>query len=87
MTAQYRDDLTLLVTPQVGDSDQRRTPIAAFVPIAVALIGIGLILFGGLKARDADTVTGAVAVEVDQVVTGSIAQERDPRHDLMMLDR
>jgi len=86
MTAEHRDDLTLPLAAEAGADRQPSTPIAAFVPIAVALIGVGLILFGGLTARDPATVVGA-AVEVDQVVTGSIAQERDHHRDLMMLDR
>ena len=85
MTAKYRDDLTLPLVQEADARGPRRTSIAAFVPITLALIGIGMILFGGLSARDPATAIGAVS-QVDPIATGSIAP-RDNRHDLEMLDR
>ena len=49
-----------------------RARIAAFVPLTIALIGIGAILFGGISARHD---TRAAAPVVDTIATGSIAAE------------
>ena len=86
MTDRIRDDLTLPLIIEAEDG-RRRTPIVAFVPIAVAVIGVLMILFGGLSARDS-TSLGA-AERIDTVTTGSLpaAPARDRRHDLEMLDR
>lgn len=87
MALRYRDDLTLPLVAESTGSDSRRTPVAAFVPIAVALIGLALIMFGGATARDPATAVGvANQVQVDPIATGSIP-ERDRAYDLMMLDR
>jgi hypothetical protein len=85
MALRYRDDLTLPLVAESTGSDSRRTPIAAFVPIAVALIGLALIMFGGATARDPASAIGA-AKQVDPIATGAIP-ERDRAYDLMMLDR
>ena len=86
--SRIREDLTLPFIIEADDSGPRRTPIVAFVPIALALAGIALILFGGLTARDKNTIIGdAIAAgKIDPIVTGSIAP-RDHAYDLMMLDR
>lgn len=63
----------------------RRTAVIAVVPIAVALIGLALIMFGGATARDPASAIGA-AKQVDPIATGAIP-ERDRAYDLMMLDR
>jgi multidrug resistance efflux pump len=68
----------------------RRTLITAFVPIVVAVIGLGLIAF--VRLPTGDTATAAARPDaVDPVVTGSIAPQAQPQHDpvydLIMLDR
>ena len=66
-----RDDILVektLATPEAGRA--LRVRIAAFVPITVAIIGIGAILLGGVSARQ--NVTAEVPA-VDAIATGSIA--------------
>ncbi len=79
-----------LLPPDGAAASAVRVRLTAFVPIAVALIGVGVILLGGLSARDSDTITIGKA-DVDPVVTGSIAKpDKSPdeiRHILEMLDR
>ena len=60
--------------------------LAAFVPITVALIGVGLVLFGGISARDSVAAT-AQATAVDPMTTGSVATPEERRRVLEMLDR
>jgi hypothetical protein len=79
------EDLTLPLIIDAYDSRPRRTKIAAFVPIAVALVGVLLILLGGITVNPAGTTVSA-ADRVDPLVTGSVAA-RDRLHDLIMLDR
>ena len=62
-----------------------RSRLIAFVPIAVALIGIAAIFLGGVSARIDDTASTSI-VEVDPVMTGSIATP-DHRRTLERLDR
>ncbi len=85
-TATNREDPTLPLIIEAIERRSRRTLITAFVPIAVALIGIGLLAFVRLPSGDSATMARA-ADAVDPVVTGSIAPERDRAYDLMMLDR
>jgi hypothetical protein len=90
VTATNREDPTLPLIIEATERRSRRTLITAFVPIAVAVIGLGLIAFVRLPAGD--TATAAVApAGVDPVTTGSIAPQpepkRDPVYDLIMLDR
>ncbi len=59
---------------------------AAFVPITVALLGIGLVLIGGISARDSAASTAATNT-VDPMATSSIATPEDRRRALEMLDR
>ena len=74
MTDKFRHDLTLPLVGDTADRGPQRTPIAAFVPIALALIGVGAILFGGLQARDPATAIGSIGA-VDPIATGSITPQ------------
>ena len=74
MTAKFRDDLTLPLVVDTANSGRQRTPVAAFVPIALAFIGVGAVLFGGLSARDPATATVSIGA-VDPIATGSIAAQ------------
>ncbi len=85
MTTHFDHDLTLSLLPEAARREARRVPLVAFVPITVALIGVALVLFGGLKARDPATEVGALQT-IDPIVTSAIAV-RDARHDLETLDR
>ncbi len=70
MSTRYPDDAIL---PPTGEADTRpaRLKPAAFVPIAIALIGVAAILLGVLPARDPATAIGA-ADRIDPVMTGSV---------------
>jgi hypothetical protein len=67
-----RDDI--LVEPEAPADAERplRVRVAAFVPLAIALLGIGAILVGGISARHQDTAAGP---PVDTIATGSIGAE------------
>ncbi len=61
-----------------------KSKLAAFVPITLALVGVGFVLAGGINARH----DGAVALRsVDPVTTGSIMSAEEQRRALEMLDR
>jgi hypothetical protein len=65
-----------------------RTRIIAFVPIVVALVGVGAILLGHVSAPTASV--AAKEPTVDPVVTGSIAAPDKPDEigrTIEMLDR
>jgi hypothetical protein len=62
-----------------------RSRLIAFVPIAVALIGIAAIFLGGISARTDDTASTSIT-EIDPIMTGSVATP-DDRRALEMLDR
>ena len=85
MPAKDQDDLLLPFVAEAAPTGPSRTSVAAFVPIALALIGVAMILFGGLSARDPATAIGA-AYPVDPIQTGAIAP-RDRAYDREMLDR
>ena len=44
-------DLTISLIPEAARKNRDRVPLSAYVPIAVALVGIFLILVGGIDAR------------------------------------
>jgi hypothetical protein len=48
-----------------------RSRLAAFVPIAVAIVGVAAVLIGGVSARHGDM---AARQGVDPVVTGSVGK-------------
>ncbi|MEJ0013869.1 MAG: hypothetical protein WDM94_14925 [Bauldia sp.] len=62
-----------------------RSKLAAFVPITLAVLGVGAVLFGGVSARHDDNVAGLH--QVDPMTTGAIAAPEDQRRALEMLDR
>ena len=85
MSLRSSDDI--LLPPELEAAPRDKVRLVAFVPIAVALIGVGAILFGGLTARDAATITLGKA-DTDPVVTGSVeTPAKDVRSILEMLDR
>jgi hypothetical protein len=61
----------ILIDLDEEETSERRPPIrfAAFVPMALALLGIGAILAGGITAG---TATVADRQMVDPIATGSI---------------
>jgi hypothetical protein len=68
-------DLTLPLIPDDIRRNQGPVPLAAYVPLTVALIGVAIILAGGLGSRGAGVQTAQqapVAATVDTVVTGSV---------------
>jgi hypothetical protein len=83
MTSNFSD---ILLPRDSWGSTAARSRLVAFVPIAIALIGIGVILFGGVSARTGDMAKASVT-GVDPVVTGSILTPDDRRRALQMLDR
>ena len=76
-----------ILLPSAGEKPaQGPSRFAAFVPITLALLGVGAILLGGVSARTSDTATAALTT-VDPIVTDSIALPAEKRHALEMLDR
>jgi hypothetical protein len=68
-----RDDILLGPASPAADADRPlRAKLAAFVPITIAILGIGAILLGGISARQ--DVTAGIG-EIDPVATGSIAKD------------
>jgi hypothetical protein len=65
----------IILPPAALPADVAQSKFAAFVPIALALVGVAAIILGGVSART----DGAVASvsPVDTVVTGSIAAPAD----------
>jgi hypothetical protein len=62
-----------------------RSKLAAFVPITLALLGVGAVMLGGVSARHDDNV--ASLRQIDPMTTGSIATPEQQRRALEMLDR
>lgn len=62
-----------------------RSKLAAFVPITLALVGVGAVLLGGVSARHDDNV--AALRSIDPMTTGSIVTPDGQRRALEMLDR
>jgi hypothetical protein len=81
MTSHHSD---ILLPRSAWGTAITRSRLAAFVPIAVALIGIAVILFGGISAGT-DTASTSIT-EVDPIMTGSVATP-DDRRAMEMLDR
>ena len=63
-----------------------RNLLVALVPITVAIVGVGLVIFGGVSAKGPAVATAA-AVTVDTMTTGSIGTPEDRRRALELLDR
>jgi hypothetical protein len=63
-----------------------RSKLAAFVPITLAVLGVGAVLLGGVSARH-DAGDLAAIQKIDPMTTGSIATPADRRRALEMLDR
>ena len=64
------DDILFSVDAKRVSARPTRAQVAAFVPITIAMIGVGIVLFGGVSARS--SVTASVS-PFDPVATGSIA--------------
>jgi hypothetical protein len=87
MTEEIASDLTLPLVPEHSRVAQGPVPAAAFVPIAIALIGVSLILVGGVSARSGFEPSVAVTPRaIDTLTTGSIAS-LDPAIDFSLSDR
>jgi hypothetical protein len=77
--------LTDILLPEaVTASGVSRSKLTAFVPIALALIGIAAILLGGVTTHATNGQNAAAGV--DPIVTGAIAARADQRRALQMLD-
>lgn len=63
-----------------------RSRLAAFVPIAIAVLGVGAILLGGISARTGDGATASLR-QIDPMTTGAITTPEEQRRALEMLDR
>jgi hypothetical protein len=75
----------IILPPAAGAMGISRSKLAAFVPITLALFGIGAILFGGISARN-DGAVVSVSV-IDPVTTGSIQTPEARLRAMEMLDR
>jgi hypothetical protein len=72
-------DLTLPLIPDDARRNQGPVPLAAYVPLTVALIGVAIILAGGLGSRDGGVQTALKAstpAVIDRVITGSVPASR-----------
>jgi hypothetical protein len=77
---------TDILLPESAAENPLPTKVAAFVPIALAILGVSMILFGGLSARG--DLTAAEPAGIDPIVTGSIVATPGDRHSaLELLDR
>ena len=74
------DILLPSATPGPGHSK-----IVAFVPIALALLGVAVVLLGGVSARTADTNTASVSA-IDPMTTGAIVSPEARQRALQTLD-
>jgi len=83
-TVDTETDLTLPLIPDV-QRKQTRAPLAAYVPIGIALIGVALVLVGGVSVRAVDQ--PAIPVLAAPEILANVAKDRDVRHDLEFLDR
>jgi hypothetical protein len=75
----------IILPPAAGATGISRSKLAAFVPITLALFGIGAILFGGISARNESTIA-SVSV-IDPVTTGSVQSPDTRLRAMEMLDR
>ena len=76
-----------IILPQAAAaSGVDRSKLVAFAPIALALIGVGAVLLGGVSARTTDASMAALR-QVDPITTGAIATPEAQRQALEMLDR
>jgi hypothetical protein len=83
MTSHHSD---ILLPRAAWNTALTRSRLIAFVPIALALIGIAAVFLGGISARTGET-AATTLTEVDPVTTGSIATPDARRRALEMLDR
>jgi hypothetical protein len=66
MTPTAREDLTLPLIPERSHNNRGPSPAAAFVPIAIAVVGVFIVLLGGISVRAIDA-QGGSAVQARSV--------------------
>lgn len=64
-----RNDILIPLEIEPVTELPKRSRLAAFVPIVIAVLGVAAILFGGISARDHDV---AARQAIDPITTGSI---------------
>ena len=84
MTSHHSD---ILLPRDAWSTAINRSRMVAFVPIAVALIGVAGILLGGISVGPGVADDQATITELDPVTTGSIMTPEAKRDALRMLDR
>jgi len=77
---------TDILLPEASAAGVSRARVAVFLPIALAVAGVAIILMGGVSARGPATETAATS-GIDPIITGSIMTPDDRRQALIMLDR
>ena len=70
MASKFRNDILIPLEIEPIETRPEGSKLTAFVPITLALIGIGAILAGGISARQHELANRPV---IDTVETGSIA--------------
>jgi hypothetical protein len=50
-TPTAREDLTLPLIPERSQNKRGTSPAAAFVPIAIAIVGVIVVMIGGISVR------------------------------------
>ena len=70
MASKFRNDILIPLEIEPIETRPEGSKLAAFVPIALALIGIGAVLAGGISAKHHELAGQPV---LDTIETGSIA--------------
>ena len=73
MAKNFSDDV--LIPSAAAEARAGSRPVAAFIPISIAIAGIAAILFGGITAQN-PVVAGPT--DIDTIVTGSVAKASSP---------
>lgn len=79
------NDILLPAAEEIAQGGKRNL-IVALVPITVAFLGVGLVIFGGVSAKGPAAATAALST-IDPMTTGSIGAPDDRRRALELLDR
>jgi hypothetical protein len=76
MASKFRNDILIPLEIEPIETRPQCSRLAAFVPITLALIGIGAILAGGISAKNHELAGRPV---IDPIETGSVPVTNDQR--------
>jgi hypothetical protein len=69
MASKFRNDILVPLEIEPIEAPREASKLTAFIPIALALVGVAAILGGGISAKTREVASRA---SVDTMVTGSI---------------